>query len=280
MAIGDRDKRVLEALATAREQHEELTELLDFYYDLYEVQFEAKARLPEPELRDEQAMLWRLERGVPQLAFGQLGVELELFEPLVAQVAEVFVRHNPTWKSEGKDLTADELLSLARDVHETWETLTAPKAGLKDGDDNEGPAGHTTALAVSLSLAPYLQWASETILPQLDLTLWRKGTCPICGGRPNFSILDEETGARELMCSRCDSLWRASRLNCPFCAAGEKTTYYSSEDDLYRLYVCPECKQYLKAVDLRKAQRVVLPVIERLLTVRMDLTAIEEGYRG
>jgi formate dehydrogenase accessory protein FdhE len=280
MAIGDKDNRVLKAMAAAREQHPELIELLDFYYDLYEVQFEAKSQLPEPERRDEQAMRWRLERGMSQLAYGQLGVETDLFKPLVAQVAEVLVRYNPSWESEQKELTADELLSLAREVYETWDTLTAPKAGLKDRDESKESTGHATALAVSLSLAPYLQQASEAILPQLDLTLWRKGNCPVCGGRPNFSVLDEDTGARKLMCSRCDSLWRSSRFNCPFCAIGEKTAFYSSEDDLYRLYVCPECKHYLKAVDLRKARRVILPMVERLLTVGMDLTAREEGYHG
>ena len=60
MAISDQDRRVLRALAGAREKHEELSELLVFYYDLYQVQFEAKADLPEPEVRDELAMRWRL----------------------------------------------------------------------------------------------------------------------------------------------------------------------------------------------------------------------------
>jgi hypothetical protein len=280
MAVGEKDNRVLKALATAREQHEELTELLDFYYDLYEVQFQAKARVPEPVVRDEMAMRWRLERAVPQLAFGQLRVEPGFFEPLVAQVAEVLLHHNPTWQLEPKEVTSEDLLSLARDVFETWDTLTGPEPGSGDGSDDHTATGYTTALAVSLSLAPYLQQASDAILPQLDLTLWKQATCPICGGRPNFSILDEEAGARKLMCSRCASLWGTPRVSCPFCAAGEKATFYSSEDDLYRLYVCPECKHYLKAVDLRKARRVIIPMVERLLTVGMDLTARQEGYES
>ena len=280
MAIGEKDNRVLKALATAREQHEELTELLDFYYDLYEVQFRAKARVPEPDLLDDLAMRWRLERGMPQLAFDQLQVEPELFEPLVAQVAEVLVHYNPTWQLEPGGVTSEDPLSLAREVFETWDTLTAPKPGFGDGDDSQTSTGHTTALAVSLSLAPYLQRASDAILPRLDLTLWKEGTCPICGGRPNFALLDEETGARKLMCSRCASMWGVSRISCPFCATGEKATFYSSEDDLYRLYVCPECKHYLKTVDLRKARRVIVPMVERLLTVGMDLRARQEGYEG
>ena len=280
MAIGEKDNRVLKALATAREQHEELTELLDFYYDLYEVQFRAKARVPEPDLLDDLAMRWRLERGMPQLAFDQLQVEPELFEPLVAQVAEVLVHYNPTWQLEPGGVTWEDPLSLAREVFETWDTLTAPKPGFGDGDDSQTSTGHTTALAVSLSLAPYLQRASDAILPRLDLTLWKEGTCPICGGRPNFALLDEETGARKLMCSRCASMWGVSRISCPFCATGEKATFYSSEDDLYRLYVCPECKHYLKTVDLRKARRVIVPMVERLLTVGMDLRARQEGYEG
>jgi formate dehydrogenase maturation protein FdhE len=47
---------------------------------------------------------------------------------------------------------------------------------------------------------------------------------------------------------------------------------------MHRLYVCPACREYLKTVDLRKARRVVQPMVERLLTVGMDLAARDEGF--
>ncbi len=65
MTMSDQDRQVLQALADARQQHGELAELLDFYHDLYQVQFEAKASLPEPEVRDDLAMRQRLAAGFP-----------------------------------------------------------------------------------------------------------------------------------------------------------------------------------------------------------------------
>jgi FdhE protein len=87
-----------------------------------------------------------------------------------------------------------------------------------------------------------------------------------------------EASARQLLCTRCTSLWNYSRVGCPFCGAKERQIYYLGENGLYRLYVCPECKGYLKTVDLQQAKRPVQPMVERLLTVSMDLAAWEEGW--
>ena len=66
MAKRDSDIQILHALTAARDEHRELAGLLDFYRDLYEVQFEAKAEIADPEIRDEMAIRWRLEGGIPQ----------------------------------------------------------------------------------------------------------------------------------------------------------------------------------------------------------------------
>jgi formate dehydrogenase maturation protein FdhE len=280
MAIGKKDQRVLKALTEAREQHEELADLLDFYHDLYEVQFQAKAEVSEPEVRDELAMHWRLEGGIPQLTFDQLGLEPEPFAQLVARVTDVLLRYNPGWQVDQASWVPEKMITQAQQVFETWDTLTAPKPGSEGVQSDDVWPSHPMALAVGFGLAPHLQRASDVILPGLDLASWGRGYCPVCGGRPNFALLDEESGARKLMCSRCASLWPYSRLDCPFCITEERPAYYPSEDGLHRLYVCPACKRYLKTVDMRKARQVVHPMVERLLTVGMDLAAREEGYEG
>ncbi len=277
MAVSKQDLHVLRALTTAREKHEELADLLDFYHDLYEVQFAAKPDLPEPEARDEFAARWRLEGGIPQLTFDQLGIDPPTFAALVGQVMEVLVRHNPQWQGMQADRSAAELVALAREVFKTWDTLTAPRPEADTAPDRSGPE-HLTALAVGFSMAPYLQRASDALLPHLDLTLWGHGHCPICGGRPNFAVLEEEEGARRLVCSRCNSMWPYARFGCPLCGSKEKQQYFPSEDGVYRLYVCPDCNRYLKLMDLRGVYREMYPAVERLLTVGMDLAAHQEGY--
>ena len=277
MALDSRDLEILRALTEAREQHEELSELLDFYHDLFKVQFEAKADLVGPDLRDAVAAAWRVDGGIPQLTFDRLGLQVEPFAQLVEKVVGVLRRHNPGWGSVLDEHSADELMLLARDVFETWDTLTSPPSQGK-GAEGDAMAGPPLALAVGFALAPYLQRAAEVILPHLDLVGWGQGHCPICGGRPNFSILEEERGARQLMCSRCNALWPYPRVGCPYCGSRERQTYYPNEDGTYRLYVCPDCNRYLKTMDLRGVFRKVHPEVERLLTVGMDLAARQEGF--
>jgi FdhE protein len=280
MAMSDKDLQILRALVAARQQHEELADLLDFYHDLYEIQFQAKAASPEPEVRDELAMRWRLEGGIPQLTFEQLRLEPQAFAHLVDQVTETLRRHNPGWEIEGEGRSPENLVELAQEVFETWDTLTAPKPGSRGEEEGALWSDHPIALAVGFALAPYLQRAAEIILPQLDLSLWVQGYCPVCGGRPNLAILEEERGARRLMCSRCNCLWNYARVGCPFCESKEKQIYYPSEDGVYRLYVCPACHRYLKTIDLRGVYREVHLPVERLLTVGMDLAAQQQGYES
>ena len=57
------------------------------------------------------------------------------------------------------------------------------------------------------------------------------------------------------------------------------SAYYLDEEKVYRLYVCEECRCYLKAIDLRQVGRPVLFPVERLTTLNMDLAARQEGYQ-
>lgn len=280
MVIREHDQQVLRALAAARAAHEELADLLDFYYQLYELQFAVKAGLPELEVRDAVASCWRLEGGIPQLTFDQLHIDPESFVGIVEQVADHLLRHNPGWQLDRADWTPEALVAQAREVFETWDTLTSPKPDAGAEATGQAQQIRPVTLAVGFALAPYLQHAAEAILPRLDLSLWTRGYCPVCGGRPNLALLEAERGARQLLCSRCASLWNYSRVGCPFCRSKEKQSYYLSEDGVYRLYVCPSCQRYLKTVDLRELHREVYPEVERLLTVGMDLAAQQEGTQG
>jgi len=269
MTIAENDRRALDALEKAKARQEDLSAYLDFYASLLREQFEFKATLPdEPGLHDETIREQRLRDGVAQLTFDQLGVEAKPFTALAVRLWDVMVSHNPEWAGQREAMDPDKLLVLARQEFETQAPFKAPPPGEPTPDQ----------VLIRMALSPYLQQAAEVILPQLDLSGWRRGYCPVCGGQPYFSVLQGE-GERSLFCSRCHAEWPFVRLQCPFCGNAEhdKLAYYPSEDGMYRLYVCNACRRYLKAIDLRQAEGRVLAV-EPILTVGMDLFARDEGY--
>ncbi len=209
------------------------------------------------------------------MTFDQLGIEPEPFARLVAQIGAVLAASQPGLGGRLPRAIApsEGLVALARQVFETWDTLTAPKLDAEGQPGAQAEPDHLPMLAVGFALAPYLQRAAEAILPRLDLSLWTKGICPVCGGQPNLALFEQSRGARQLVCSRCDGSWDYQRVGCPFCGSEAKQTYYPSQDGAHRLYVCPDCHRYLKTADLREIHRPVYPLVERLVLVGMDLAA-------
>ncbi len=136
---------------------------------------------------------------------------------------------------------------------------------------------------IAATLKPFLSAYARLLLPEMNQELWRRRYCPICGGRPNFAYLDKERGARWLVCSRCDAEWLFVRLECPYCGTQNQAAlaYFTDEEEscLYRLYVCGECRTYIKAIDLRRTGSEILLPFERVITLDMDRQAQEAGYK-
>ena len=270
----EKDQRALEALTKAREDHPDLDELLDLHRDLMSLQLEAKAEIADPvRLLDAETSRQCLKDGVPQMVFDDLAIEPVAFARLAQEMVDALARHRSEWSGLAQQIdapTATEWRELARD---------ALASGSKPVQGEFSPRD-LALLAAELALVPYLESAAEEILPQLELDLWTERICPVCGSPPDFALLKEDTSARRLVCSRCNTEWPYVRLKCPFCRTIDQTKlqYYPSDDGEYRLYVCQDCKRYLKTVDLGRATKRIVPTIERIVTVAMDIAAAEAGY--
>jgi hypothetical protein len=112
------------------------------------------------------------------------------------------------------------------------------------------------------------------LAPLVDDDRWRLADCPVCGGAPDFAAI-AEGGDRQLLCVRCDTVWRAPRIGCPFCRDDDPghVVYHPVGDGPYRLYVCARCGGYVKTIDLRRRAGACLPV-ERILTAGLDAAAL------
>ena len=264
----EEDERILLALATAGESREELKPLVSFYEAVFRVQFMAKAdlagdlRLPSPATCRE-----RLNSGLVLLTFDRLCLDTECFTGLFQELIGVIVRSNPGWELPRETLPPGALVGIAHHWFESGEHMVG-----------NGPPGTLVALAVGFAVSTYLQEAAHRLLSQVDLGFWQRNTCPVCGGKPGFALLSREDGSRRLFCPRCHAAWPYRRATCPFCENEESTAYYPSNDEVHRLYVCHNCRRYLKAIDLRHTQREVIPAVERILTIALDLAAQQEGF--
>jgi FdhE protein len=264
---------VSEALAEAARREPDLAPYYEIHRTLLELQEEARGKIAATlEMADKEALQRRLLQGLALISFDQLPIEAEHFVKLAKAIAQVLTDYEVDVGDRTLPNDA-EWVSLARQRFEEGQ------AGREWGGESEEAT--LAQMSVDLALKPYLEWAAEQVLPYVDQQRWKRGYCPICGGAPDFAFLDEETGARHLLCSRCNSQWLYRRLECPFCGTTDHTKlfYYPSEDSVYRLYVCQECRRYLKTIDLRQAGRVVLLPVERVTTVAMDAAARQEGYR-
>ncbi len=264
-AIGG-DATTLERLGRAAELRPDLARLVPFWAHIYRVQFAARGALVAAHgtlswpLRDE-----RLLAGRPQLEPADLPLDPEAIAGCVCDLAAA-------WRAQGAACALPLGEDWARRVRRVFLDATlAPGQRYR--------LGFADTLAF-LALVPYLEWAASSIAPALqgEPEAWSRGSCPVCGGRPDLAVLAGDPASRSLVCSRCSTVWAYPRVGCPFCHDVEGQVYHAGDDGTHRLYLCPQCWRYLKTVDLRADACQIDPWAERLLTIDMDLAALEAGY--
>jgi FdhE protein len=219
----------------------------------------------------------RLKHGIPLIAFDELALDWSLLHDTFIKVIAIFAEYPDLFgqvPERLKEPSASQFLT--KKAAKIWfkGTRLPPKI-LSDGVNENLLNAITNA-----TLKPFLISHAKTLIGSVAQERWRREYCPICGGSPDFAFLDKEHGSRWLLCSRCDTEWLFQRLQCPYCGTQDQNAlaYFSSDEGLYRLYVCEKCKRYLKAIDLRQTEAEILLPLERLYTLDINRQAQEQGY--
>lgn len=272
------EAKILQRLDELEQSEGELPSFVQLYRQLLRLQSEARLRFTTPKLKlAEDVISDRLSQGIPLLSFEGLSLDWAQVRGLFQEIIRSVAKDSPDASKEVK--TLGNILSkeaVLEEVVRAWyEGSSLIPIAMRHSVD-----GESLGLVVAAVVKPFLSAHSEVLLPKVDQESWRRRYCPICGGRPDFAYLDEERGARWLLCSRCDAEWLFQRLECPCCGCQDQNAlaYFTDDAGLYRLYVCEQCKRYLKAIDLRQAKSEVLLPLERLLTFEFDMQAREDGY--
>lgn len=270
MKFSLQDQNIFDHLSKARTAHPDLEALFHFYEQLFHVQFTFKARLKEDRhleyLENREIDPACLASGIPQVSFDELRMEAAPFIDLYRDIAPLLIRYTGYLPPDGDEPKAETILAHAREIFNG----RVPLVGAGQTED-------MIRTASGLTLAPYVQLACEHIMPRITQDAWHRGYCPVCGGAPSFAVVHAEPAFRTLLCSRCNAEWRFRRMGCPFCMERDHQTYYTGEEEGYRLYVCEACHRYLKSFDMREAASERCLPVENLATVSMDVAAREKG---
>ncbi len=250
-----------------------LPRAVEQYRRLLRLQVDADSRIlePRPGLNAEEAAS-RLSRGLPLLSFDDILVDWSLFRRLLTDVSGLILSDCGVAIEISSELGRLSLPALVDMIRKWFSGDEFHLDSCSEGELVVGPV-------IRAAIKPFLSRHRLSSLHLVDHDLWRRALCPVCGGTPDLGSLDDK-GTRWLLCSRCDAEWLFQRLECPWCGVNDpgQLAYFPDEMGLYRLYVCENCRRYLKVVDVRRAREEVLLPLERLLTIDLDRQARLLGY--
>lgn len=257
----------------------ELAAAVDLQIDLLQLQRRIQSRVPLPAINLETAHLERaLASGKPILAFEQIPIDWSDLRYLVRATADAMRKHDAL---DDQDFARVDALSRDSDrlapALRNWYEAARPAAS-GGGDIDPSVAGLEPLLLQAMR--PFLSRCADAVMARTLFQGWSRGTCPLCGGEPDFSMITPSAD-RLLMCGRCGSRWHFDQLSCPFCLNAErgKITSFATRDGMYRLNGCDVCERYIKAFDGRRAHRQVMPSLDGIATLPLDAAAVQRGYR-
>jgi FdhE protein len=256
--------------------------LIDFYGQVFAAQAQSRAHINlDPIIIDPALLALKQENGMPLIDDpSQFLIDPAQAGILLEKLCDLAAAHAPNLANTGEKISSalkNEKLELEpifsallnnQDLEETSAILDIPLEEL-------------TFFAFS-AMAPSIQSCAVQLAAYLkDAPQLKKGYCPICGSHPDVAFLDQD-GTKFLLCSLCAHEWKTRRMGCVFCDSMEKDDqhyFFSSEEKEYRVYMCDNCHNYLKLVDLRKLDRSFFPKLEQISTLHLDYKAQEKGYK-
>jgi FdhE protein len=269
------EPRELAELRRLKQEQPELSSAIDLQIELIQLQRRVQSRVSLPSIKLDTDVLNALLASAPILRFEHLPIEWDDLRFLLRATASAMRSHDALDEADFRRVE-----TLARDadrlpaVIRSWYDATRPEATTID------PEVAGLEPVVLQAMRPFLTRSADAIMARMDLSSWNRGTCPLCGGEPDFAVITPAAD-RLLICGRCSARWHFDQLACPFCLNNDRAriTSFASRDGQYRLYGCDVCERYIKAFDARHATRPVMPVVDTVATLPFDAAAMQRGYK-
>lgn len=261
-------------------------EVLDFYKYIIREQYRYKPsiKVKRSNLNEETAKI-HLREGFPLMDKKEIRPDPDSAATLFANICRSLMRNYrkaaPEIKKINKAVRKGEI-----DLQELFgKVVEGEKEYIDSIAENSDVNGPLLRVLAESSVSPFLEAYAGKLKGRVDQDSWLRNYCPVCGSPPVLGELKNMKGiegARFLLCSSCGFEWRFKRLGCPFCGNSnhEKLRHFNTEADGkgYRVDVCEECRKYIKTMDLRETGAGVVPLVDDIGTLHLDIIAMNEGY--
>ncbi len=248
--------------------------------DLFEALLPAGDSCWQPEVQEVSGVAELFSAGSTLLSRAPISFDLEQLARRWLHVVEVvskFMRVPEAATRQLLELEPARVSSLVSD-------LPLETARVIDQLMDAAPVGGVAATMILLETASpfYRAYAQAHALEDDVLERWEGGSCPVCGARPHWGLLEFETGARILECWLCSTRWGYPRLSCPFCGNVDQRQleFFSVDgDERVRVHFCRQCASYLKIMDCRDDGREVALRVVLLASLIHDVAARHQGLQ-
>ena len=268
------ESREIAELRRLKQEQPDLGSAVDLQIELLQLQRRVQTRVSLPSIKLDRDYLNEQLATPPVLRFEHLPLDWGDVRFVLRSTASAMRTHEAL---DADDFRRVEALCRDADllpaVVKSWYESVGNGATLH-------PDGAGLEPVLLQALRPFLTRSADAIMAKTDLAGWTHGTCPLCGGDPDFAVITPAAD-RILICGRCAARWRFQQLTCPFCLNSDRSriTSFASRDGQYRIYACDVCERYLKAYDARHASRPVMPVVDGVATLPFDAAAMQRGYK-
>lgn len=258
-----------------KQEQPDLGPAADLQIELLQLQRRVQTRVSLPSIRLDTDYLNGLLASPPILQFEHLPMDWGDVRFLLRSTAAAMRSHDAL---DEDDFRRVDMLS--RDATALPAALRSWYEAIRPGAPPITPDAAGLEPVILQAMRPFLTRSADAIMSKTDLAGWTRGTCPLCGGEPDFAVITPAAD-RILICGRCSARWRFHQLTCPFCLNQDRgrITSFASRDGQYRLYACDQCERYIKAYDARRAARPVMPVVDSVATLPLDAAAMQKGYK-
>ncbi len=271
------------AAAELKEQRPAYIKMLEFYQAVFVAQEESKKNIDIAPIQISDELLEiKSGRDLPLIDPAGFMIDTEAAGKLCLAICDIAKTANPHLAQSAQKLL--DAINRGIDLTSAFTHLLQANHAQIDRTAKQLDIEYNVLIFFLYnSINPCLRLGAEQLSVYLERQdPWQQGYCPICGSPPVLSVLEDE-GQRFLICSFCWHTWSAKRGLCPFCDQHDKTSigyFFSEEEKEYRVYTCDTCKKYTKTIDTVKADRLIYPPLEQLVTLHLDMQASQKGYQS